>query len=121
MALDTRNKRASALGIALVSLIALPAPDGAALDQGDRQHVTACYRGINASTVVTPTFTTVTLRRYARVDSHQYLARPDTSFTLWASLGDDGGGVLSAYTDPASAVVYWALGTSILDSTTRLS
>ena len=52
MALDTRDKRASALGLGLAFLVVLPAPDGLALDQGDRQHVAARYRGIEAGAAI---------------------------------------------------------------------
>jgi hypothetical protein len=48
MALDTRDRRASALACALSFLTVLPAPDGLALDQGDRQQVSALYRGVLA-------------------------------------------------------------------------
>ena len=44
MAIDTADKRASALREGL-----LPLPDGLALDQGDRQQVLWQYRGIAAS------------------------------------------------------------------------
>ena len=47
MAVDTPDKRASALREGL-----LPLPDGAALNQGDRQQVLWQYRGINASPAV---------------------------------------------------------------------
>lgn len=54
MAIDTRDKRASVLGLGLASLLVLPAP--AALDQPDRQQLAYCYRGLSASApvVVTP-------------------------------------------------------------------
>lgn len=48
MAVDTRNKRASALACGLAFLTVLPAPDGLALDKGDRQQTAALYRGIEA-------------------------------------------------------------------------
>lgn len=44
---DTRNKRASALGFALAALVVLPAPD-ATVDQADRQHVAFSYAGLSA-------------------------------------------------------------------------
>lgn len=47
MALDSRNRRASALGIGLAALVVLPAPDGT-ITQADRQHVAFCYAGIEA-------------------------------------------------------------------------
>ncbi len=46
MAVDTRDKRASSLSIGL--LLALPLAN-ADIDQGDRQHTIASYRGILAS------------------------------------------------------------------------
>ena len=50
MALDSQNKRASALGVAVATFaLVLPNPDGAALNQGDRQQVAFAYRGIAAS------------------------------------------------------------------------
>jgi hypothetical protein len=53
---NTRDRRASALGCGLAFLVSLPLPDGAALDQGDRQHAVALYRGILADSpaVATP-------------------------------------------------------------------
>lgn len=47
MAIDTRDKRASAISSALPWRGLWPLPDGA-LDQGDRQHVASMYRGIAA-------------------------------------------------------------------------
>lgn len=52
MALDSRNKRASALACGLAFLTVLPAPDGLTLDQGDRQQVAACYRGVLAAPAI---------------------------------------------------------------------
>lgn len=49
MAIDTRDKRASILGLGLGLALTLPSPDGLALDQGDRQHVAFSYRGISAA------------------------------------------------------------------------
>lgn len=54
--MDTRNKRASVLGLALASLLVLPEPtttSGAA----QRQHLTYCYAGISAGTAVSGTAT----------------------------------------------------------------
>ena len=48
MAIDTRDKRASAVREGL-----LPFPDGAALNQGDRQEVLWQYRGILAARPIT--------------------------------------------------------------------
>jgi hypothetical protein len=51
MPLDSRNKRASALGIGLAALVVLPAPDGTVV-QADRQQVAYCYAGISAQALV---------------------------------------------------------------------
>ena len=45
--MNTRNKRASAIGLGLAALVVLPAPDGSS-DQPDRQQVALCYSGISA-------------------------------------------------------------------------
>ena len=50
MALDTRSKRASSVGILLAFVLAPPLPDGT-LGQGDRQHIAATYSGILATGV----------------------------------------------------------------------
>jgi hypothetical protein len=44
MAVDTRDKRASAISIAQAFIWALPLPDGAIVGAGDRQHVAMSYR-----------------------------------------------------------------------------
>jgi hypothetical protein len=49
MPVDSRDKRSSALMLALPWRGMLPAPDVGAEDQGDRQHVALMYRGILAS------------------------------------------------------------------------
>lgn len=49
MALDSRNKRGSSIGIGLILL--LPLADGA-IDQGDRQQTAHTYRGILAGAPV---------------------------------------------------------------------
>lgn len=46
MAVDSRDKRGSVLGLGLTSLLVLPAPG--TIDQPDRQHVAYSYRGITA-------------------------------------------------------------------------
>lgn len=51
--MNTRDRRASALGCGLAFLVSLPLPD-AALNQGDRQHAVALYRGILAGAPVAP-------------------------------------------------------------------
>ena len=48
MAVDTRNKRSSAINVASPWRGMLPAPDGA-IDQADRQHVGFNYAGILAT------------------------------------------------------------------------
>lgn len=47
MALDTRNKRASAVGLALAWRMVLPHPDGT-IATADRQQAALCYAGIDA-------------------------------------------------------------------------
>lgn len=46
MAIDTRDKRSSAIGVALPWRGMLPLADGTTLNQGDRQHAGLAYRGI---------------------------------------------------------------------------
>jgi hypothetical protein len=48
MAVDTRQKRASAIGLGLAALLVLPAPDGT-IDQADRQQAASAYAGILAA------------------------------------------------------------------------
>lgn len=48
MAIDTRDKRASAAGIALVFLLQPPLPDGS-ITGVDKQHACNAYRGIAAA------------------------------------------------------------------------
>lgn len=50
MAIDTRDKRASALGRGLRFLAIFPAPDGT-IDAGDRLQIVGLYRGIAAAAV----------------------------------------------------------------------
>ena len=54
MALDTRNKRASALAVRLPFLVSLglPAPDGA-ITQADRQQTVQMYGGVLAVSLAT--------------------------------------------------------------------
>ena len=54
MALDTRDKRSSAIGLTLPWRGMLPLPD-ATFNQADRQHIVWLYRGILASSVVIDT------------------------------------------------------------------
>ena len=48
MAIDTADKRSSALMVSLPWRGRLPQPDGAAFSVGDRQHVGLMYSGISA-------------------------------------------------------------------------
>lgn len=48
MAIDTRSKRASVIGLALAPLLTLPLADGT-IGQGDRQGVTYSYSGLLVS------------------------------------------------------------------------
>lgn len=49
MAIDSRDKRASCIGIDGAYRFVLPNPDAGAENQGDRQQMAFKYRGINAS------------------------------------------------------------------------
>lgn len=51
MAVDTQNKRASCLGLALAVTLTLPVPDGT-VATADRAHTTYCYAGIAAGAAV---------------------------------------------------------------------
>jgi len=44
MAIDTRNRRASVIGLDLLALRVLPSPDGT-IDAGDRAQLAGKYRG----------------------------------------------------------------------------
>jgi hypothetical protein len=48
MAVDTRQKRASAIGLGLAALLILPAPGGT-IDQADQQQAASAYAGILAA------------------------------------------------------------------------
>jgi hypothetical protein len=48
MAIDTRQKRASAIGLGLAALLVLPAPHGT-IEQADQQQVASVYAGILAA------------------------------------------------------------------------
>jgi hypothetical protein len=48
MALDSADKRASALGVNASSPKAFPTPDGSLASQADRQHCAGVYRGVLA-------------------------------------------------------------------------
>lgn len=47
--LDSRSKRASSVGILLVSVLAPPLPDGSLAAAGDRQHIAWSYSGVSAA------------------------------------------------------------------------
>lgn len=66
MALDTRSKRASSVGIISFAVLSLVLPDGT-IAAGDRQHIAATYSGIasSASIEVTPTPASLTITTYA--------------------------------------------------------
>lgn len=49
--MDTRNKRASALGVGLAFALVLPAPDGT-VEQADRQQTAYSYAGISADSPI---------------------------------------------------------------------
>ena len=51
MAVDTRNKRASVLGVAMAVTLVLPAPDGA-VAAADQNHTAYSYAGITADNPV---------------------------------------------------------------------
>lgn len=51
MAVDTRNKRASCLGLELAFRLVLPNPDGT-VDSSDRLQCSYCYAGIATAAVV---------------------------------------------------------------------
>lgn len=53
MAIDTRNKRSSALGVNTAWRHMLPAPDGT-IAQADRQAVALMYSGIAAANLTVP-------------------------------------------------------------------
>jgi len=70
MAIDTRDKRASAVHVALPWRGLLPLPDAAAENQGDRQQTALFYRGILASAPVVPEGVHLTIRRYRYLIHH---------------------------------------------------
>lgn len=55
MAIDSRNKRASCLGVALAGRMVFPNPDGSIAALADRQQVAYAYPGIAATTQTEPT------------------------------------------------------------------
>lgn len=78
MALDSRSKRASSVGIGLLWLLAPPLPDGT-IGQGDRQHIAISYSGILAGELdVVPATADLTVRVRARVSTVRVRARVRT-------------------------------------------
>lgn len=73
--MDTRSKRASALGIAAAWVLTLPLSDGT-VGQPDRQHVAFCYAGIAAAASSEVTVTPDVVIR-CRPDVGTILARAD--------------------------------------------
>lgn len=81
MALDSRNKRASSVGMLLGCLLAPPEPTGT-IDQGTRQHIAWTYRGILAqSGIVIGRVSDLTTR--IRVYLCAFYSTPDTSDNTW--------------------------------------
>lgn len=81
--MNTRNKRASALGIGLAALVVLPVPDGT-IAQADRQQAAYSYAGISAQALVVyeyVEFTSVTLTA-ATLDSVTLTAATLATVTL---------------------------------------
>ena len=81
MAINTRSRRASVLGIVAPYVLTLPLADGT-VGQPDRQHVAFTYPGIQAAADVIPTeledFTTILGYHAAAL----YVATPDDLNTL---------------------------------------
>lgn len=72
MALDTRSKRASSVGLLLAFVLAAPLADGT-FSQGDRQHLAATYSGIEAAGSEAAVESATATRRpsYARAQEHR--------------------------------------------------
>lgn len=79
MAVDTRDKRASVLGIGLAALLVLPAPG--TIDQPDRQQLAYSYRGLLASVPVVGVGVTFTVGAKARTFT---VAAKTRTFTVGA-------------------------------------
>lgn len=73
MAIDTRSKRASVLGVGLAVTLALPLADGS-VDQPDRQHVAFTYAGLEAASALSATADVVIA---VRADVATIRCRPD--------------------------------------------
>lgn len=73
MAIDSRNKRFSLMGLAVAAVVTLPTPDGAIDTAGERQQYLHLYSGITAgSPVVLPDILVL-------ANSSQVAARRNTS------------------------------------------
>lgn len=75
MAVDTRSKRASVLGLVAGVALALPLADGT-VQAADRAHVSFCYAGLSAAALTEPTAEYV-IR--VRPDASVIRVRPDVS------------------------------------------
>lgn len=67
MAVDTRNKRSSAIGVSLPWRMRFPAPDGS-FDAADRLHINVHYAGIGASSPVSVPYLDLILELDSQVD-----------------------------------------------------
>ncbi len=76
--MDTADKRASAIGIALAFRLVLPVPD-ASVGASDRPHVAYCYAGLTAAAPIPATADVVIL---VRADVGTILVRPDVGTIL---------------------------------------
>lgn len=64
MAVDTRDKRASVLGVGCTWRVVLPSPNGS-VDAGDRKQVATCYRLTTTALIPVPTvFLTGSVQRH---------------------------------------------------------
>lgn len=80
--MDSRNRRASAIGVGLAFVLVLPHPDGA-VSQPDRQQCAYCYSGITAAAPVTTTWTELQ-------DSDSIWTELQDSGSVWTELQDSG-------------------------------
>ena len=71
MAVDTRSKRASVLGIGLAAALTLPLVDGT-VAQADRQHVAFAYAGLIAGSPITSVAAMATAYRTNTVTATVY-------------------------------------------------
>jgi len=79
MDLDTREKRASALGVALAFRLALPLPDGT-VDATDRPHLAGAYMGITSSAPTIDPY----LVAYCTVSTPILTTRVQSASMTWA-------------------------------------